>query len=122
MESLELGKTPFPLPFGQRKEEVLKQFTVTRDAEEEKTDKDKRTVLVLVPKPDTPLARDYTKILLWIDSKTSLPTRVRLFDPSENRTTFDFSDVEINKNVDAKMFTRPDVPQNWEIMNHPKDK
>jgi outer membrane lipoprotein-sorting protein len=120
--SLELGKTPFPLPFGQRKEEVLKQFTVTRDADEEKKDKDGRTVLVLAPKPNSPLARDYTKIILWIDAKSSLPTRVQLFDQSENRTTFDFTDIQTNKELDPKSFTRPDVPQNWEIVNHPKEK
>jgi outer membrane lipoprotein-sorting protein len=120
VESLELGKTPFPLPFGQRKEAVLAQFTVTRDAEEEKKDKDGRTVLVLVPKANTPLAHDYTKIILWIDAKTSLPTRVQLFDPSENRTTFNFTDIKTNTELDPKSFTRPNVPQDWEIVNHPK--
>jgi outer membrane lipoprotein-sorting protein len=77
---------------------------------------------VLVPKPDTPLAKDYTKILLWVDPKTSLPTRVRLYDTSENITTVDFRDIEINKNVDSKQFSRPSVPQDWEIVRHEKEK
>ena len=122
LESLELGKTPFPLPFGQKKEQVLKFFSVSRDAKEEAADKDNRAVLVLVPKQDTPLAKDYTKILLWVDPKTSLPTRVRLYDTSENITTVDFRDIEINKNVDSKQFDRPSVPQDWEIVTHAKEK
>jgi outer membrane lipoprotein-sorting protein len=120
VESLELGKTPFPLPFGQKKENVLKHFTVTRDAAEEAADKEKRAVLVLTPKAGTALAKDYTKILLWVDAKTSLPTRAKLYDQSENETTVDFRDIETNKPVDAKAFLRPDVPQDWEIVNHAK--
>jgi outer membrane lipoprotein-sorting protein len=121
VDSFELGKTPFPLPFGQRKDTVLKHFTVSRDAREEAADKEKRTVLVLVPKKDTPLARDYTKILLWIDGKQSLPTRARLVDTSENVTTVDFHHIEVNKDVDAKQFTRPAVPEGWEIVTHPRE-
>jgi outer membrane lipoprotein-sorting protein len=121
VDSLELGKTPFPLPFGQRKEAVLKFFTVGRDAKEEQADPAKRAVLVLVPKKDTPLAKDYSKILLWIDPQTYLPTRARLFDTSGNVTTVDFHDVETNKPIDAKSFLRPDVPQDWEIVTHAKE-
>jgi len=121
VDSFELGKTPFPLPFGQRKDGVLKHFTVGRDAKEEAADKEKRTVLVLVPKKDTPLARDYTKILLWIDARQNLPTRARLVDTSENVTTVDFHHVEVNKDVDPKQFTRPAVPEGWEIVTHPKE-
>lgn len=122
VDSFELGKTPFPLPFGQRKEAVLKHFTVARDAKEEAADKEKRTVLVLVPKKDTDLARDYRQILLWIDPAKHLPTRARLLDSSENVTTVDFHHIEMNKAVDAKSFTRPAVPEGWEIISHPKEK
>jgi outer membrane lipoprotein-sorting protein len=122
VESLELGKTPFPLPFGQKKEDVLKHFSVTRDAKEEEADKDKRPVLALVPKKDTPLAKDYTKILLWVDPKTALPTRARLYDTSENITTVDFHDIETNKAVDPKLFTRPTVPQDWETIFNAREK
>jgi len=121
LESLELGKAPFPLPFGQKKEQVLKFFSVSRDAKEEAADKEGRAVLILVPKKDTQMAKDYTKVILWVDPKTSLPTRVRLYDTSENITTVDFRDIEINKNVDPKSFDRPSVPEDWEIVVHKKE-
>jgi len=122
VESLEIGKTPFPLPFGQRKDAVLKHFTVSRDAREEAADKEKRTVLALVPRKDTELARDYSQVLLWVDTKTWVPTRAKLQDTGDNvTTTVDFHHIETNKDVSAKQFTRPDVPEGWEIVSHPKE-
>jgi outer membrane lipoprotein-sorting protein len=122
VESLELGKTPFPLPFGQKKEQVLKFFAAARDAKEEAADKDKRAVLALTPRKGTELAKDYKKVLLWVDTKSWIPTRARLFDSSDNVTTVDFRDIEINKGLDAKQFLRPSVPQDWEVVMHAKDK
>jgi len=122
VDSFELGKTPFPMPFGQKKETVLKHFDVSRDAAEESRDKENRSVLVLKPKKDTPLAETYTAIALWVEAKTFLPTRARLWDTSENITTIDFHHVETNKKVDAKTFVRPEVPQDWEIVTHAKEK
>jgi len=122
VDSLELGKTPFPLPFGQHKDAVLKHFGVSRDAKEEAADKEKRAVLILEPKKDTPLEKDYTKILLWVDTKTWLPTRAKLYDTSKNETTVDFHHTESNKDTDAKLFERPDVPKDWEVVTHPKEK
>lgn len=121
LDSFELGKTPLPMPFGQKKEAVLKHFDVARDAAEETRDKEKRSVLVLKPKKDTPLAETYTAIALWVEAKTFLPTRARFWDTSENITTIDFHRIETNKKVDAKMFARPDVPEDWEIIHHAKE-
>ena len=121
VESFELGKTPFPLPFGQKKETVLKYFDVSRDKAEEAKDKAKRAVLALVPKEGTAISRDYEKIVLWIETKTYLPTRVRLFDRSENITTIDFHHIDTKAKVDNKTFARPAVPADWEVVLHPKE-
>ena len=100
---------------------MLKHFTVTRGAAEEAKDKAKRRVLTLVPKKGTDLAKDYMRILLWIDAKQSLPTRARLHDTSENITTVDFHHVETNKDLNADQFTRPKVPDDWEVVMHAKE-
>jgi outer membrane lipoprotein-sorting protein len=121
VDSLEIGKTPFPLPFGQRKENVLKHFTVSLDKAEQEKDKEKRTVLVLIPKKNTAMSKDYTRILLWLDPKMSIPTRAKLYDTSENETTIDFRNLETDKSIDAKLFTRPEVPQDWEIVPNKKE-
>ncbi len=121
VESFELGKTPFPMPFGQKKGAVLKFFDVRRDAEAEAADAKKRWVLELVPKKGTDAAADYTKIALWIEKDTGLPTRTRLGDPSENITTLDFHHIEPNAKVDPTQFARPDVPDDWEQIVHAKE-
>ena len=121
VEGLTLGKTPFPLPFGQKKEAVLEHFTVSRDAEAEKAAGKDRAVLALVPRKGTSLAEDYTRILLWIDTERNLPVRARLYDQSENITTVDFHHIEMNAEVDAKQFARPDVPKDWEVVEHRKE-
>jgi outer membrane lipoprotein-sorting protein len=122
LETFELGRSPFPMPFGQKKETVLKYFAVARDPKEEAADKKRRAVLVLVPRADAKVAGDYTRIALWIEPATGLPTRMRLWDPSENITTMEFEKIEANAKVDAKTFGRPAVPESWEIVDHAKDK
>jgi len=121
IEALTLGKTPFPLPFGQKKETVLRHFTVTRDRGAEKKDPAGRVVLVLRPRKGTPLADDYTQVRLWIDRKRWLPTRARLLDTSENITTVDFHHIETGAEVPAREFARPKVPGDWEVVEHRKD-
>ena len=120
VETLALGKTPFPLPFGQQKAAVLKHLRVRRDAQAEKKDPRKRAVLVLVPKKGTTLAQDYAHVLLWIDTKRWMPTRARLLDPSENVTTVDFHHIETNVEVEDATFARPEVPDDWEVVEHRK--
>jgi len=120
VETLALGKTPFPLPFGQKKAAVLKHFRVRRHVEAENKDPKKRTVLALVPKKGTTLAQDYTRILLWIDTGRWMPTRARLLDTSENITTVDFHHIETNVEVKDKAFARPEVPDDWEVVEHRK--
>jgi outer membrane lipoprotein-sorting protein len=125
VESLALGKTPFPVPFGQKKEDVLKAFTVKRDIDEEGRDKEnKRSVLQLTPKPGTSLARDYKEIKLWIDPKTGQTTRIQLLDTSENRTTVDFTKIDINQNLKANLFARPvkEGEPGWDVKLHEKEK
>ncbi len=120
VEALTLGKTPFPLPFGQKKATVLKHFRVSRNAKAEKTDPKKRAVLTLVPRKGTTLAEDYVRILLWVDTRRWIPTRARLLDASENITTVDFHHIETNTEVAAEAFTRPAVPDDWEVVEHRK--
>jgi len=120
VEALTLGKTPFPLPFGQKKEAVLEHFTVGRDAAAEKTAGKDRAVLALVPRKGTPLAEDYTRILLWINTERNLPVRARLYDVSENITTVDFHHIEMNAEVNADQFARPQAPNDWEVVEHRK--
>jgi outer membrane lipoprotein carrier protein len=58
-------------------------------------------VLVGTPKQPTPA---YTKVLFYVDQGTSQVLRVLILDGQQNRNRFDFSNAQVNTNVDASKF------------------
>lgn len=109
---------PFPVPFGQKTGEILKVYSVTKISPKKK---DPRDVLELVPRKGTKQARDCDKVLLYIDKKLGLPTRIVIYEKdSETILTYDFDDIRINKGVDKSRFQyKP--PGTWEIQVQPLD-
>ncbi len=59
-------------------------------------------VLVGTPKTATPA---YTKVLFYVDAQTSQVLRVLILDGQQNRNRFDFTNAQVNTNVDATKFT-----------------
>lgn len=59
-------------------------------------------VLVGTPKQPTPA---YTKVLFYVDAQTSQVLRVLILDGQQNRNRFDFTNPQVNTNVDASKFT-----------------
>lgn len=85
---LKLGEGPFPLPIGQSKEDVHKSFDVTMTPAA-KGDPDNTIHLQLKPREGTPLAKRFSKIDVWVDRATNMPTRIDTLDAagSEQRST-----------------------------------
>lgn len=96
---LKLGEGPFPLPIGQSKDEVHKEFDVTKVAPV-KDDPGGTVHIHLVPKPNTRFARDFKWIDVWVDDKTHMPIRIGTRDANEttDRVT-DLSNVQINPDL-----------------------
>jgi len=59
-------------------------------------------VLVGTPKTPTPA---YTKVLFYVDAQTSQVLRVLILDGQQNRNRFDFTNAQVNTNIDATKFT-----------------
>jgi outer membrane lipoprotein carrier protein len=59
-------------------------------------------VLVGTPKQPTPA---YTKVLFYVDQGTSQVLRVLILDGQSNRNRFDFTNAQVNTNIDAAKFT-----------------
>lgn len=93
---LKLGEGPFPLPIGQPKEEVHKEFDVKK-IDPAKNDPPNTVHIQLVPHPDTRFAKDFKTIDAWVDTKTHMPVRIATRDANEttDRVT-DLSNVQIN--------------------------
>jgi hypothetical protein len=124
IDLFKLGQGPFPLPIGQPKEEVHKQFDVKKP--EPSKDKDNPdpvgTVHIqLIPNPDTKLARKLKTIDAWVDVKSHMPTRIATRDHNEtmDRTT-DLSNVQINQPVSDADFDLGKLPDpNWNVTDQP---
>jgi len=93
---LKLGEGPFPLPIGQSKQDVHRNFIVSKIAPAP-DDPPSSTHLQLKPIRGTSMARHFSKIDIWVDPKSNMPVRIDTLDAtgSEERTT-QFSNVQVN--------------------------
>ena len=125
-DALKLGKGPFPVPFGQKKADVLRLFTVTI---RKPTGKDPKgtTCLLLVPRKKA--AEDLTvlKIEMWVN-KDGLPEKIRTEEGSddvvETEKTAIFDKINTKARLKAGVFDlrAPSVGSGWEVEIKPLPK
>ena len=110
---LKLGEGPFPLPIGQKKQDVLAQFNVTKVAPTNDDPAD--TVhLKLIPKKDSSLDRKFKTLDFWLDDKTHMPARIETLDKSGSTDqTTDFSDLHRNNGLKDSDFELPSTHGDW---------
>jgi len=109
-EPMRLGKGPFPLPFGQKAQEVVKYYEATtrppKPGEPEGT-----RYLRLAVRKEHYKDLDAVALELWIDPKTHLPVKLTARDKQKKVTTATFRNVKTNVKLDpAKMFELPRPP------------
>ncbi|MBT3279143.1 MAG: outer membrane lipoprotein carrier protein LolA [Phycisphaerales bacterium] len=90
---LKIGKGPFPLPFGQKADDVIKLFEVTTRAPRS-SDPKNSGYLRLVPRAENAESIQFTRMELWIDTKTFLPVKVKTRDKNKAYTTATFSNIK----------------------------
>lgn len=131
-DPLKIGSGPFPIPIGQKKDDILNRFTATLlpptdgfDPKEMPDGVNDWVQLKLVPKKGTDEARDFQEVRLWYQKKDLLPrlarttnvdggtTEVFLVSPRTNvpipDATFDTSPPPAGSgwNVDTTEYRRP---------------
>ncbi len=106
IEPMRLGEGPFPLPFGQKADEVLEFFDAeTPDRPQEGP---KNTLyLLLTPRPEHRDGFSITRLEMWIDPELNLPVQVVSVDKSENITTIGFKELRLDEAIDMKTFKIP---------------
>ena len=119
MNLLKLGEGPFPLPIGQDKEDVKKQFKVTKA--EPAPDDPKDTVhITLIPKKDSQLERKFKQIDVFIDIKTNMPARIDTIEKGGTTRSTELTHVKLNSGVKDDAFTLPSVEgQGWNRREEP---
>ena len=113
---LKLGEGPFPLPIGQKKEDVHANFEV-RKVEPKKDDPQNTVHLLLNPKPDTRFAKKFKSLDVWVDLKDNMPRRIETLDSNEStiRAT-ELSSVQVNPKLTDADFTLSTIAtSDWAI-------
>lgn len=121
VDPFKLGEGPFPLPFGQKREEILKYFDVTLKPFE-LGDPLGTKHLHCVPRPNTQMARKYRRVEIYVNSKLDLPVRIvseRLSD--NNRIEVDFKKIDTNAAPAHSRF-RMEIPEGFDITEEPIQK
>jgi hypothetical protein len=113
VEPLKIGKGPFPMPFGQKADEVVKYLEVTT-RKPHKDDPKNTEYLKLVPRRDHKKSVNFARMEMWIDRKTHLPVRLRSKDHNKNITTVDFRKIQTHTKIDPKLFTMKTSP-GWKV-------
>lgn len=115
LDPLKLGEGPFPLPIGQDREEVLKNFEVTQ-LPPDKEDPADSVHLVLKPKPGTRFAKKFELIDVFVDQKSKFPVRIVTVDKGGASVhTTDLSNLKINPGLKDADFTLTEPGKDWDI-------
>lgn len=121
---LKLGEGPFPLPIGQKKEDVRKQFGVTA-AKPDPASEPRKTPgtshLVLEPREGTSLKRKFSSIDVWVDPKTQMPVKIETVDNKETTVkSTELSNVRINPKLADADFKLPPIDETqWSSKEEP---
>lgn len=91
VDPFKLGEGPFPMPFGQKRDEILRAFKVER-LKPELEDPPGSIHLHCVPRPNTQLSQKYSRVEIYVDRKIELPIRI----VSERKQEIDGGRIEVD--------------------------
>jgi len=120
-DPLALGKGPFPLPFGQKKADVLRLFGVTtrKLTDQERKELGEVTYLLLSPTPAAAKDLKVKRVELWVDV-AGLPIQIRLQDADgQVEKTARFTKINrVQTLSDSDLRPRP-PGSGWEVRVEP---
>jgi hypothetical protein len=104
-----VGQGPFPMPFGQKKQDILRNFTV-RLVPSSPGDPKNTEHLECTPLPDTEMARRYGAVHFFIDRKQDIPVKVMTVEKEQgNEISATFANIRLNQGVDPDALKLPDL-------------
>jgi outer membrane lipoprotein-sorting protein len=121
MDPMKLGEGPFPLPIGQKKEDVKKLFDVKK-IDPAKDDPPGTVHVQLTPKPGTQFAHKFAMIDVWVDLADAMPKRIQTQDTNVDAPdvkTTELNDVKIDTGLGDKDFAQENLPSDWTSTSHP---
>ncbi|MCD4825840.1 MAG: hypothetical protein K8S55_14705, partial [Phycisphaerae bacterium] len=117
IEPLKIGKGPFPIPFGQKADDILKYLEVTT----KKSTLPGQEYLKFVPRKKHKKSVNFTRMEMWVDAKTFLPKRVVTRNANKEIVTTDFSNIKTKAKIDPSLF-KMEKPAGWSLTVEPLKK
>ena len=119
MNLLKLGEGPFPLPIGQDKAEVRKQFDVSKVPLA--PDDPKGTLHVrLVPKAGSQFEKRFRQIDVFVDPKTNMPSRIDTVERAGTTRSTELTNLKLNAGVKPGDFALPNIDnEGWNRREEP---
>ncbi len=138
-DPLRLGEGPFPVPIGQRRADILREFVAELSADPAEGLDHPRLIeqaqqshqLVLRPRPELEATADYEIVRIWYDRQTLLPRMIRALDFTGDVSTVVLRDMLINADVQVSIAeldvkfddqfdtTPPPVGSGWDVSVEP---
>lgn len=117
IDLFKLGEGPFPLPIGQTRDEVLKQFTVQ---EEKPKDPNALAQLKLISKDGTDIKKKFEWIRVSIDKTTKLPNVITTASPNEvDINTATLTNIRVDNAVNDNEFKLEPIKESeWNLVGN----
>jgi hypothetical protein len=117
VELFRIGKGPFPMPFGQKADDVLQYFEASTRPPVA-SDPNGTVYVKLVTRSQYREERDFLTAQMWLDATTFLPVKLVTENKNKDITTATFSKVQPNEKVDDKLFIIENK-QGWNVIIRP---
>ncbi|UCD28617.1 MAG: hypothetical protein JSV03_16300 [Planctomycetota bacterium] len=117
LDVFKLGQGPFPLPFGQKKKDIIDNFSVKLVPPDPKKDPPGSDHLECTPLPGTKLADQFGTVHFYIHRKLDLPVCIRTVEKKEGirvEASFSPDKMSINKGLSASKLNHPQ-PRGYSI-------
>jgi hypothetical protein len=119
VDPLKIGEGPFPIPFGQKTQDVLKCCDVTTRPPKA-GDPPNTDYIRLIPKPDFRRKLNFATMDMWVDRNMALP--VKIVSTADNKTattvTFAKDQIQLNQKMDPADF-KLIRPAGWTLESKP---
>ena len=114
-----IDQAPFPIPFGQKKPEILTHFDVAL-APPDSNDPADTDHLVCTPKPESRLAKDYSRIEFFVSRSLHLPVKIVMTaNPADRVTSAEFPDLtsaSLNAELPDSKFQQPRETNGYSVV------
>jgi hypothetical protein len=123
IDLFDIEESPIPIPFGQKKDQIQKNFVVVlmspAEGDPENTDH-----LICQPKADSSLAGRVERLEFFVDRQLHLPVKIVSVERGGNQITTavfpDLSAKSINTGLSDSEFEQPPEARNWkEVLAEP---